>query len=543
MGVPSLFRTLVNKHPNICKQPSGVEPPDQLLFDFNCLVHHCANAVKLTDSMTLRDIEEEVIAEVIKYTGHIITSVVKPKSLVFIALDGPVPMGKVVRQRARRYKKIQDDRYKRKLREKYNIPATRYFDSNKITPGTPFMSKLCNRLRNMIKLGAFGNNKVILSDANAPGEGEHKIMNFLKNGKAKTATIYGLDADLIILSMNLPINVVLLREDLEWGGEFLFLDVRMVTDALIKEYKLEFIDRASFIRDYTFITCFGGNDFVDPFVHTKIRDQGVDKLMNAYRIAMCHTNSTCMIDESLEVDRNTFIVFLEELCKTEDVSMKKINNRLQTCKFETKGEKSEYDREYELYEHSYYTDTKNPFHSHHKRSMQTIQYNKDHTVWSKQYNDTYFDAEMSTVCSDYMKVILWTMKYYMDNSPISWLWYYPHRNAPLVSELRSHIENNPKFWDHTFEEDECLTPFEQLLIVLPHQNAGLLPFSLQWVVKELADTSLYPTKFLLDSTKGLKNIYSEPLLPPVDLDSVRYLLHNVPYSEPEIARNVLKTKK
>ncbi len=58
------------------------------------------------------------------------------------------------------------------------------FDSNSITPGTPFMDILAASLRYWCsyKLNtdpAWAKMKVIISDATIPGEGEHKIMNFV----------------------------------------------------------------------------------------------------------------------------------------------------------------------------------------------------------------------------------------------------------------------------------------------------------------------------------------------------------------------------
>ena len=55
--------------------------------------------------------------------------------------------------------------------------------------------------------------KYIISDSNEPGEGEHKIMNYMdKLNKDSINVVYGLDADLIMLSMIRNHKVYLLRE-------------------------------------------------------------------------------------------------------------------------------------------------------------------------------------------------------------------------------------------------------------------------------------------------------------------------------------------
>lgn len=103
------------------------------------------------------------------------------------------------------------------------------WDSNVITPGTPFMDILAASLRYWCAYKvntdpAWENMKVIISDATVPGEGEHKIMEFIRSQRSSPEhdpntrhVIYGLvsieallllnsltrfqDADLIMLGL------------------------------------------------------------------------------------------------------------------------------------------------------------------------------------------------------------------------------------------------------------------------------------------------------------------------------------------------------
>lgn len=568
MGIPSLFRTLVKKYPDIHYWNDNLDI-DHLYLDYNCLIHHCKSTFVPSANTNPRQTEEEFITHVINYTSHIVCDVVKPRKLLYIAVDGPVPMTKVIRQRARRYKKVQDLQYKSKMCEKHKAEMKyEAIDSNKITPGTTFMFKLCSRLKNFIMLGTFSRHlkvqkkqfSVFLSDANIAGEGEQKIYDFMKNNKGNpVSVIYGLDADLIVLSMKQQRNQIrLLREPqntsteiMECHGstEFIYFDIDKCKSMLLDDFGLKMYDNQKIIDDITCLTFFGGNDFVDSFVHTKMKDQGFDKLLVAYKQVL-----TSFTERHLIENDSINFEFVKRLCEilhdTEDLSVKQSLVDLSSRPvYLTKKMKPDelVACEMSIYEHSYYAETKNPFHEYYKNVLYSVDYSENYEKWKSQYRRYYFsETDLHTVCADFLKIIDWNWKYYSTNNPPDWLYYYPHDHAPLCSDLYEYMKsidcNNVNFAYNSHTQPLC--PFVQLLIVMPPQNMSMHPFAIHKVVQYLVenDDPQFPKKFKLDVVKGLKNIYSEPILPPPDVEFLTKIVTNTPVSEPERVRNVIRTK-
>ncbi|CDJ35614.1 uncharacterized protein EMH_0098720 [Eimeria mitis] len=108
--------------------------------------------------------------------------------------------------------------------------AGKSFDSNCISPGTEFMASFFRHLRFYCEKkfqedARWRGLKVLLSGPDVPGEGEHKIMAYLRCCKAAGSAdpntrhcLYGLDADLIMLSLaSHEPQFALLREEVVFG--------------------------------------------------------------------------------------------------------------------------------------------------------------------------------------------------------------------------------------------------------------------------------------------------------------------------------------
>lgn len=260
MGVPALFRWLKDRYPKIVDtviedepqtingvtipiditqpNPNGVEF-DNLYLDLNGIVHPCCHPTDKPAPET----EEDMMLEIFKYLDRIMC-MIRPRKLLYIAIDGVAPRAKMNQQRSRRFRAgleartLKAEQEKKEAKEPKDgsettsIDTREPFDSNCITPGTPFMDKLSNCLKYYIadKLNNdtnWRNLNIIFSDASYPGEGEHKIMDYIRRMRNSPGhdpntqhVLYGLDADLIMLSLatHEP-HFKVLREDVNFSNK------------------------------------------------------------------------------------------------------------------------------------------------------------------------------------------------------------------------------------------------------------------------------------------------------------------------------------
>lgn len=364
--------------------PNG-EEFDNLYLDMNGIVHPCSHP---EDRPAPKD-EEEMMVEIFKYTERVV-NMVRPRKLLMIAVDGVAPRAKMNQQRSRRFRAAQDAAQKEedkqellKLLKKQNggslkeesteTVVRKAFDSNSITPGTPFMDILAASLRYWCayKLNsdpAWAKMKVIISDATVPGEGEHKIMAFVRSQRSSPEydpntrhVIYGLDADLIMLALatHEP-HFRVLREDVFFQeakvrlcklcgqkghderacqgevktkeGEFdekdhaaplkpfIWLHVSILREYLAVELDIPNLpfrfDLERAIDDWIFLCCFVGNDFLPHLPALEIRENGINTLTAIWKDNLPVMGGYVTKDGHIDLERAQFI--LSGLAKQED---------------------------------------------------------------------------------------------------------------------------------------------------------------------------------------------------------------------------------
>ncbi|KOS19688.1 5'-3' exoribonuclease 1 [Escovopsis weberi] len=350
MGVPKFFRWLSERYPAISQLIAENRIPefDCLYLDMNGIIHNCTHKDAGEDA-TFRLSEQEMFTRIFNYIEHLFGKI-KPKQLFFMAIDGVAPRAKMNQQRARRFRTALDaERARDKaIKDGIELPKEAPFDSNCITPGTEFMAKLSKQLRYFVNKKVSEDSdwqgcEIVLSGHDVPGEGEHKIMEYIRNAKAQPGynpnvrhCLYGLDADLIMLGLlSHDPHFCLLREEVTFGRaskgkskelehqNFFLLHLCIVREylelefqGLQKEGTLSFpFDLERVIDDFILMAFFIGNDFLPNLPGLHINEGA---LANMFRLYM-DTLPKCdgYINENGVISIPRLQLLLEGLSKTE----------------------------------------------------------------------------------------------------------------------------------------------------------------------------------------------------------------------------------
>ena len=236
-----------------------------------------------------------------------------PRDLMVIAVDGVVPQAKMIQQRSRRFK----GEYKK------NQPTPSW-----ITPGTKFMEYVDQIIREWIREEklAVHTYEIKYSSHNIPGEGEHKIMDLIRDGyipRSRGAhVVLGLDADLIMLSLLAPINKIqLVRIMNPFDYHYTVTDVVYI-DIFRKALKNIKISP----EDFVLISLFLGNDFLPHHPSLHDYERSINLLINAQK-NISPTGKRVSIVEDGEINHQRLYHFLHNMAEKEpDLIEKDITN-------------------------------------------------------------------------------------------------------------------------------------------------------------------------------------------------------------------------
>ncbi len=556
MGIPAYFKYITAQYENLIIKKIN-KPVSRLFLDLNGCIHPKAQKI-LSEYPDLKNnsiLENKIYYEVLDNIKFLL-EFVQPNDLLFISIDGVAPRAKMQQQRSRRFKSIKEKEDKIKIYEKFNQQINKNnWDTNAITPGTDFMNGISKYLKKELKKTKY-NIKIILSDSNDPSEGEHKIFKFIKKNPIDIQdcdVVYGLDADLIMLSMTaVDRNIFLLRESLEFGNNkddnnlplFLYFDISEFKKSIINDLSengLQIKNNYRVICDYIFLCFLLGNDFLPHSLSLAIKNGGINILLEYY-LEICNSVNKCQY--LVEINKGKFTInnkFLFHLiCKITDsenelleISTKEIlKSKIYYKQFNNQLEK-------ELHLYNYLP--------HFNRELDKFISMGSHN-WRQRYYDicfnTQYESDIDNICFNYLQGLFWTLKYYFEDC-ISNSWFYKFNHPPAMKDIRNFLEKNNFDINKSVEIDKKVyTPFVQLVTVLPPYSFKLLPKSYQYLLNSVDSPIIdfYPIKFKLDTLGKYQTWQCPPILPIVEDQRVKDATENLILSKDENNRNTIHRK-
>ncbi|KAF7687830.1 5'-3' exoribonuclease 4 [Cucumispora dikerogammari] len=419
----------------------------------------------------------------------------KPKKALCLATDGVTPRAKLNERQRRRNERTKEKNESNALLTTSGLRSN-CFDINSITPGTVFMKEIKDFVCGFIekkkseKNDLYNRLEIIYSDDSVAGEGEHKILSFIRlSGTDNKHTIYSWDSDVICLSLTLhtyDIHVIrptrAYMNAINGGGKQDCANKNKTSDRiskkkLTKRENLDYISISEFrnrlrerlgcvqkkdqhfhdmINDFIFVSLFLGNDFL-PKLPMAIPDKHKDVI--EYLLDMIITISKKSGHLTSKEGLNLSIIkeYIEEL-------------RVKNTK------------------KPYFIKTITYFNQRKKIRSETI------NPLNKKNKETYYENKFSVtkrdkiveICTHYVRSIAWVYDYYQGRLK-DWSFFYKYDSAPLPEDLLE-VELFEIFFTQITPDSALL----QLTLITPTESLTLLPNVLKNKISEakLEDASM-----------------------------------------------------
>mmetsp|Transcript_71114 Transcript_71114/g.126046 ORF Transcript_71114/g.126046 Transcript_71114/m.126046 type:complete len:780 (+) Transcript_71114:81-2420(+) len=587
MGVPSFFRWLTTSYPQIngelLQGRDTEEWVDNFYLDMNGIIHGCTHGDQMDKkAKTMRG----MVNTMLNYTERLI-KIVEPRKVVYLAIDGVAPRAKMNQQRMRRYRAARSlEIAQRKAKEGVAVDTAETFNSNCITPGTIFLQEVgkCYEdwIQDKMANDPFFQNgpTIIFSGSDVIGEGEHKIMDFIRRGQRSGEfnnetrhCMYGLDADLIFLSLctHAP-KFCLLRERQKFqkgryaprradgsiarspgkfgaqdSNDFIWLEIetlrRIVETTMRPSMALEFLyNNESFHKNLTDLAdqqdfeslvavdrenakLFVGERLVDDFVFMCMLI-GNDFLPGLGNLKI----NEGAIDDMVKV-YSRIIATNGYLVDKRTINMKAFERFMAEL---SEGEHKVYDRKRRELVQTRKLQMKSPI----SPFNNTREYKREHYL--NKFGLHPADRQRRQNLNQYfLEGLSWCLAYYHDGC-CSWEWYYPDFYAPVGSDLQ-----NLSQYEIRIEKGKPFQPLVQLLSVLPPYSSDLLPPEYGKLMTSPTSPVIdaYPSSFQLDFDGHQHDWEAVALLPFIDaprlLKAVKAIDDSGILTEAERKRNVL----
>ena len=560
MGIPSYFAHVLKKYPHVIKRLTELPCINNLYLDCNGMIYDVVRQMQYKPE-NQSEYETEMMLRICESIDACI-AIMRPTSSVFIAFDGVAPVAKLNQQRERRYKswylgEMETQRRRDMVRSgsgvKVEAPKPAW-NTSAITPGTNFMNALHEKLSKhydtsndaaALALNARYNLSgagIIVSSSNEPGEGEHKLFEYIRNHAAEhagaTTIIYGLDADLIMLCMShlhISRGIYLYRETPEFvksinvaldEKERYFMDIPEFADAIVEHLTglplaSSSSSASSKVMDYIFMCFMLGNDFMPHFPALNIRTTGIATLMEAYRTVFKPDET--IIQSSLNIHWPNYKKFVAHLAAQELSLIRR--------EHATRDRQARHMRDTDKEDDVMHDVLMLPMT---QRDVER-QINPFEQGWERRYYAAlcdirpYNETDIDALCRNYLEGIEWTFRYYTSGC-VDWKWTYANHYPPLLVDLVRHIPDPvphlPAVSFLSVKPKDPIRPIVQLCYVLPRASHSLLPPSVERALMR----SKFRSKYTDDGSPNFKWAYCKYFwechtdLPELDLEELAQMV-------------------
>jgi 5'-3' exonuclease len=359
---------------------------------------------------------------------------------VFVAFDGVAPLAKMKQQKQRRYKSF----LMRSLLQKNT------WNTNAITPGTPFMNELDEYLKRKMQ-----EEQILYSGPNEVGEGEQKLFHYAREHPCTQLFVYGLDADLIMLSLlhlrHSP-KIYLYRETkhfcymkgIKATEDYVFSVDEMAVQICQQMYpnsepnSNQKMSESKAIDHYCFLCFLCGNDFLPHFPSIQIRNEGIPFLLSVFR------DLKEDLLEGAQIRWSGVKKLFVELAKQEQALIRTNLEWKQNQRVSAKNLEEEIN-------HIPLKDIRETYLLTHPEEY---------------YPFLFKQTDESAICKNYLRMLEWTLHYYHGDCKDYYMQYEFHL-APLFCSL---LHDIPCFQETLVETNPVPppSPITQLLYVLPY---------------------------------------------------------------------------
>jgi 5'-3' exonuclease len=599
MGVPGLWPFLQEKFRYAIinfQERSKRFKFDYVYLDANGLLHAAAQIVfNYGDKKRFKNpyanlSYEEKLVKVFEMFFEKIVDIVymtDPQKVLYIAIDGPAPRAKQDQQRERRYATAKER--EEKAGGTSTKDSSEEFDPSSISPGTEFMHNMSTfmywRIRDMMmRYEDWKQFKVIYSPPTVAGEGEHKIMDYIRGLPQKekyesSHCMFGPDGDLIMLTLSIHIRKMFLFREGKSSQSQRKKIGEMTRQELIEElgsYDVEFDVSSSGIAKLK--TLVYKTREKNPVSYNKDIDSAVFyDLVNTSKVMF---NLLTVLEQKDATDKKirtyndvvddfVFIGFFVGNDFLPKIKMfyllsKGIKTMIDTyIKTTNSGKKNfisknrkilidglrEFIHELAKHEESFLAEQvsvepKQPeFEDKTLKKFVTRQDNGKFVIDFYGYRKAYylkagisdnqnFNDRVSFMCRDYLRNLIWVYKYYVHTLP-SWSDAYDYHYAPFMGDLYSYVSlltqiNIDEL--SNFEKGSPVVPFQQLLSILSPYSSSLLPQHYAVLLTDkkspLILAGFVPKNFEIDYEGVDKEHKGVALLPFVDEKLVHKVYEN-----------------